>query len=82
MADLDKLVSRLKRADDAVKAELERRFPIGTRVSCWIMAGQKRPSRGEVISYGASPLGGTLRVRLESRARDVRDVPVRYCEAL
>jgi hypothetical protein len=70
-----KLKARIERAEAEMEKALERAFPIGTRIRCWIMYGQVTPSTGEVIAY----TGGRhayLRVRLNSRTQEVRDVPV------
>lgn len=66
--------ARVVAAENAVLKALAKHFPIGAKVRFYIMHGQVTPSRGEVIGYE----GGRhayLRVRLESRKREVRSVP-------
>ena len=69
-----KLKADIVKAEDAMEKALGRAFPIGTRIRCWIMYGQITPSTGEVIAYDG--LRASLRVRLNSRKQEVRDVPV------
>jgi len=70
-----KLQADIDKAGDAMERALERAFPNGTRVRCWIMCGQVNPSTGEVIGHSRDR--ATVRVRLNSRKQDVRDVPIK-----
>jgi hypothetical protein len=73
MSKFGKLSTAIQKSQQRMTQALEREFPLGTNVRCYIMHGQVNPSRGQVIGYtgGSSAL---VRVRLESRTRDVRDV--------
>jgi hypothetical protein len=73
MKSLQKLAEKIRAANNDMQAELERRFPVGSRVSCFLMHGQVKPSHGEVIGH----TGGEhayIRIRLNSRTGHVRDV--------
>lgn len=62
-------------AELGMKQFLEKHFPVGTRVGCWIMYGQINPSYGEVIAHTGGKYA-YLRVRLKSRTNNVRDIPI------
>lgn len=53
---------------------LTHQYPIGTVIECWLMYGQKRPSKGTVISYSGGRYG-VINVKLDSRKQKVCPVP-------
>ena len=63
------------RAEDAAVELLKHQYPEGTEVYCWLMHGQIIPSKGVVIGHPGGRYGH-INVRLESRRRRVRTVPV------
>lgn len=75
------LITRIEIAENAMQDALERDFPLGSVVEFDIMHGQVNKSTGEVIGY----TGGRyayLRIRINSRARPVRDISARNCRTL
>lgn len=73
-----KLESDLKRAGEALITALEKDFPKGCEVRCWLMHSQANQSRGTVISHSLDG-GGRLHVRLDSRTQQVRRLSVWDC---
>lgn len=73
MKKLNAKVKILEAAEEAVIKELARLYPVGSRVSLWLMCGQVTPSRGEVISHQGSR-HAYVRVRLDSRKQEVRSI--------
>lgn len=71
-----KLSERIKKANTAMDKALEREYPIGIRIRFYIMHGQISPSKGQVIGYSGGEFA-YLRVRLDSRTQQVRDVSAR-----
>lgn len=70
------LTARLERlvvAEKAVIAVLKELYPIDSEVRCMLMHGQINLSCGRVIGYDGGTYG-CVRVRLESRTREVRSV--------
>lgn len=73
-ARIESLKSDIENACAAMEAELEKAFPMGKPVRCWLMHGQATPSTGIVIGY----TGGRhayVRILLDSRTRATRDIP-------
>lgn len=70
-----KLKARIERAEADMEKALALAFPIGTRIRCTIMYGQITPSTGEVIGHRGGRFA-YVTVRLNSRTKEVRDVPV------
>lgn len=68
------LSQRIEDAEKAMIEALEEAFPEGTKVSFYIMHGQRSPSSGVVIGHSGGRYA-YLRVRMESRKKIVRDVP-------
>lgn len=68
-------IRKLHDAEADVIYELRRLAPIGSTVRAIIMSNQQTPSSGTVIGYEGG-IGALLRVRLESRTRAVRDIPI------
>ena len=75
MRGVVKLKTKIEQAEKEMEKALERAFPIGTRVRCTIMYGQITPSTGEVIGHPGGR-DAYLLVRLNSRTKEVRHVPV------
>lgn len=73
--EIKMLAKRVGEAEEALRDALERDYPIGASVRCWIMHGQVNASTGEIIGHGPHSGVPTVRVRLNSRKHDVRDVP-------
>ncbi len=69
------LARRLNKAGADMEKGLETDVPVGTRVGCWLMSGQVTASTGEVIGHPGGPFA-YLRIRLDSRTQQVRDVSV------
>lgn len=74
MKKIGALSERIEAAENAMLAALEEAFPEGTKVSFYIMHGQRSPSSGVVIGYGGGRYA-YLRVRMDSRKAIARDVP-------
>ena len=79
MSKFARLQARINKAERDMEMALQFAFPVLSKVDCWIMSSQSKPSTGEVIAY---PGGhhAYLRVRLDSRTRQVRDIPVFLCK--
>ena len=75
MRDIGRISARIRHAEAAMRAALEREYPLGTRVRFYIMHGQLTPSEGEVIGYSGTE-HAYLRVRIDSRTKPGRDVPL------
>lgn len=74
MKKIDALRERIKKAEAAMSAALERKYPVGTTLRFYIMYGQVTPSKGDVISHPGGRCA-YVRVRLHSRTRSARDIP-------
>lgn len=74
MNKTEKLAARIRAADAAMEVHLAKLFPIGSRVSCYLMHGQRHPSKGDVIGHTGGEFA-YVRIRLESRTRAVRNIP-------
>lgn len=68
------LCTRIEQAEEAMQAELQRQFPMGRSVRCWLMHGQVTASTGIVIGHRGGRYA-YVTVKLNSRARIARDVP-------
>lgn len=73
MSKLGKLSVRIREAEKAMALELERQFPLLSKVEFDIMSGQVNPSRGEVIGYNGTE-HAYLRIRIRSRTSPARDI--------
>lgn len=78
---LERLLLDLKKAEEAVLAELERLYPEGTQVRVTLAVNQRVPSNA--IVWGRHPGGrdGSLRVKLVNSPKQmVRDISCRDVE--
>lgn len=71
--NMQQLMDAIVRAENRMRVELQRRFPEGTRVNFFIAEGQTNTSVGTVIGHVGGRFG-YLRVRLDSKKSQVRDV--------
>ena len=74
---LKKSLDKVNAADDQLQSLLAKQYPLLTVVYFYIMHGQVTPSSGEVVGHEGG-IHGYLRVRLNSRTRPVRSIPVKY----
>jgi hypothetical protein len=76
LTQLDKHVAALRLTKAVILHELCSLYPEGKTVKCWLQHGQVTPSIGTVIGYDGGEFAIVL-IRLDSRTRQVRRVPVR-----